>query len=247
MTQKRNILVMVPTRGNVPPEHVMSLVNICRYPNIEIAAIAHWTEDLVKLRNRALHHLANDPMLTHLVMIDSDISFTPEQFIGLVQTDKDCVGAPYPRRLLKRWDKNENLSYDYAFFTGKETKADELGCAEVDWVPTGFICISRELAIRAISHYRAKYKAWSTTPAIVDAGVDIPIYIDSYESKIVETVGVFNHLVRDMRQFSEDISFCMRLQEMGEKVHMYCNPVNHHGMHTFKGSLEGLTNPNNEP
>jgi hypothetical protein len=61
--------------------------------------------------------------------------------------------------------------------------------------------------------------------------------------ELVETVALFQLMNRDGALFSEDVSFCQRVRDMGESVWLYLgkgSPVDHVGEHTFTGEPQAF-------
>lgn len=80
------------------------------------------------------------PEATHLFFIDADLKFPPNAFIGLIRSGKPICAGVYRRRqdpedYPVRWTENPELG-------GLWIEDDWLMC---DRVPTGFLCISREV------------------------------------------------------------------------------------------------------
>lgn len=80
------------------------------------------------------------PEATHLFFIDADLKFPPNAFIGLIRSGLPiCAGAyrkrQEPEEYPIRWTENPELG-------GLWVQDDWVMC---DRVPTGFLCISREV------------------------------------------------------------------------------------------------------
>jgi len=84
--------------------------------------------------------LEDFPEATHLFFIDADLKFPPNAFIGLIRSGKPICAGVYPRRQSPpdypaKWTPNPEVG-------GLWIEDDWLMC---DRVPTGFLCITREV------------------------------------------------------------------------------------------------------
>jgi hypothetical protein len=206
------------------------------------------------LITRARNYLVDEFMrsgCTHLMFIDSDIGFDPNDVIALsvisgLEGDKPIVCGPYPKKCIS-WekikkavdkgfaDKNpEDLARyvgDYVFnpASGQTTMALNEP-VEVLEGGTGFMMIRRD----AFEQYAAAYPEFSYKPDHVrtehfDGTREIHAYFDCIidpESK---------------RYLSEDYMFCQWARKAGIKVWL-CPwmKLEHQGTYVFGGSLTDL-------
>jgi len=116
-----------------------------------------------------------DYVATHLLFIDSDIGFQPENIERLIRADKDIVCGIYPRKCV-HWDQvisavkeNPNitedevafkaLGYNLNFEDPKKVKLDN-GFCEVMEAATGMMLIKREVFRKMRKAYpERKYKS----------------------------------------------------------------------------------------
>lgn len=119
------------------------------------------------LITRARSHITADFLdradATHLLFIDADISFSPDQMLRLLDFDKDVVAAMYPLKNIF-WEKvegraqqGEPLNEAGLLYTAKQcTGADlklENGFSTADYAATGFLLIKRAVFERMIAAY----------------------------------------------------------------------------------------------
>ena len=97
---------------------------------------------------------------THLLFIDSDIHYTPQDVIAMLALDKDVIGGPYPKKSMN-WNniahaarnhpgleprELENLVGDYVFNVVRGTKQFQVtDPLEVLEIGTGFMMVKREV------------------------------------------------------------------------------------------------------
>jgi hypothetical protein len=126
---------------------------------------------------------------THLFFIDSDLKWEPRAFVGLVAActeDRPVVAGVYPKRQDKeeypcRWIPNPNCGDDV-----QRLWYDEDGWLMCDRVPTGFLCIRRNI-VEEMAEEAEKY--------VVKEKGEIPRLFYTY--------------VNDKRQFiGEDFAWC---------------------------------------
>lgn len=159
-----------------------------------------------------------EPKSTHLMFIDADIGFEPEEIFKLVISDKDVVGGLYPKKALP-----------VSYVVNKVPNAEKNGnLVEVMNLGTGFMLIKREVLEQMIAanpdlHY-------------MDAiGLD-PKY-DPFKYALFDTE--IDPITREY--LSEDYLFCKRWRAMGGKVWADLSiTLNHIGHYTFRGDATKL-------
>jgi hypothetical protein len=253
--QKRKLFVAAPMYGGqcagMFTRSIADLSAICTKYNIPLQLYFLFNESLI---TRARNYCADEFLrseATHLMFIDSDIGFNPQDVLALLalMTDDspyDVMGGPYPKKCIS-WekikmavdkgvaDKDPNVleKYvgDYVFNpkgNQREIKISEP--VEVLEIGTGFMMIRR----KTFEDYKKAFPHQSYKPDHVrtehfDGTREIMAYFDCIidpESK---------------RYLSEDYMFCYNVQKMGGRV-WFCPwmQLQHVGSYVFGGSLADL-------
>jgi hypothetical protein len=159
-----------------------------------------------------------EPKSTHLMFVDADIGFEPEEIFKLILADKDVCGGLYPKKALP-------ISY----VVNKVPNATKQGnLVEVSNLGTGFMLIRRSVLESMISkHPELHY---------VDAiGLD-PKY-DPFKYALFDTE--IDPVTKEY--MSEDYTFCKRWRDMGGKIWADLTiQLNHIGYYTFRGDATQL-------
>lgn len=152
---------------------------------------------------------------SHLLFIDADIEFEPEdvaELWNMCQADVDVATGCYPRKELK-------APY-VAWANGRLLKPHELDKIRqpfpVDYAGTGFMMIKRRVfEILQVLHPDWKYE----------------------EGHVGECWGFFQDPIEDGIHLSEDYFFCKRVREAGMSVMMHPKVrLKHWGTHRYDGT-----------
>jgi hypothetical protein len=175
---------------------------------------------------------------THLLFIDSDIGFAPEQVFRLLTFDADVAAAAYPFKRIV-WDKVrkgaqdgridlESVGLDYVFYPESEGPI----MARNDFVRvrhagTGFLMIRRPALIQMCEAYpELRYKMAQRTADLLKDG---PFSFALFECMIESETGLY---------LSEDYAFCRRWRDLGGEIWLDIrSALTHHGPHAFKGDF----------
>lgn len=182
---------------------------------------------------------------THMLFIDSDIEFNPQDVLSLLVFDKDVIGGPYPKKSIK-WDnvklalqKNPNLPAsdlekvvgDYVFNpVPGTTNFNVYQPLDVLEIGTGFMMVKREVFER----YAKQYPEFEYTPDHQgQANFDGSRKIHAYFHCDIDP--------KSNRYLSEDYWFCQLWRNMGGQI-FYCPWMltKHVGTYAFNGDLPAI-------
>ena len=253
--QKRKLFLAVPMYGGqcagMFTRSVADLSAICTKHGIQLQLFFLFNESLI---TRARNYCVDEFMrssATHLMFIDADIGFNPQDVIALLamqsdESEYDVIGGPYPKKCIS-WEKikqavdkgmadedpNNLEKYvgDYVFnpkTTSREIPLNQP--VEVLEIGTGFMMIRR----KTIEEYHKAFPHQWYKPDHVRTE-----HFDGTR----EIMAVFDCIIDpdSKRYLSEDYMFCYNVQKMGMKV-WFCPwmQLQHVGSYIFGGSLADL-------
>jgi hypothetical protein len=197
------------------------------------------------LITRARNYLADEFLrsgYTHLLFIDSDIDFKPEDILAFLHLDKDIIGGPYPKKSIK-WesiiesvkkhpnitpDELNQLTGDFVFNPVPGTKEFSINQPlEVLEIGTGFMLIKRQVFDKFSEEYpHLRYKP----DHIGQHHFDGTRYIHAFFDTVIDPASE--------RYLSEDYFFCQSWRNIGGKIYL-CPWVktSHLGAYPFAGNL----------
>jgi hypothetical protein len=253
--QKKKLFVATPMYGGMCAgmytRSIADLAAICAKYNIQLQLYYLFNESLItRARNYCVDEFLRSDA-THMMFIDSDIGFNPNDVIALMalQSDDspyDVIGGPYPKKCIS-WEKIkiavdkgvadedpnvlEKFVGDYVFNPKGGQKEIPIGQpVEVMEIGTGFMMIRRATFEKYKEAYpHLSYKPDHIRTAAFDGSREIHAYFDC----IIDPVS--------KRYLSEDYMFCYNVEKMGSKVWL-CPwmSMNHVGSYVFGGSLADL-------
>ena len=255
--RKRKIFVATPMYGGMCggqyTKSTAELARIATQYEMEIEFFYLFNESLItRSRNYCVDEFLRHEQFTHLMFIDSDIGFDPNDVLALAavadpNTDKDIVCGPYPKKTIS-WEKiksavdkgfaddNPHILGNYVgdyVFNPAESDKNEIPLdkpVEVMEGGTGFMMIQR----KAFEKYTEAYPEFMYLPdhvrsANFDGTREIMAFFDCV-------------ICPDTKRYlSEDYMFCQWSRKAGIKVWM-CPwmKLTHTGTYTFGGSLIDL-------
>lgn len=253
--QKCKLFVATPMYGGqcagMYTRSIADLAAACARYNIPLQIYYLFNESLI---TRARNYCVDEFMrsgATHLMFIDSDIGFQPNDVLALMglqteESDYDVIGGPYPKKCIS-WekiklavdkgvaDKDPNVLDRFVgdFVFNPRTTQREIPIGrpvEVMELGTGFMMIRR----RTFEKYAEAYPELSYKPDHVrtehfDGTREIHAYFDC----IIDP--------ETKRYLSEDYNFCYHVEKIGMKTWL-CPwmQLQHVGSYIFGGSLADL-------
>jgi hypothetical protein len=193
---------------------------------------------VTRARQTIVGHFLDNPAATHLLFIDADVGFEPEQVFRLLEFGADFTAAAYPVKQV-HWElmaaavrsgrtplESATLSY-VVERDATEEMVMRNGFVKSRYAGTGFLMVRRTVLEAMIEHYpelRYTHEHKATDPL---AG-------SPWRSAL------FNCMVDKSTGFylSEDFSFCRRWTDMGGEIWVDCTSrLEHVGVMVFKGNL----------
>jgi hypothetical protein len=254
--RERKLFIATPMYGGqcagMFARSVADLSALCANYGIPLQMYFLFNESLI---TRARNYCCDEFMRSdaqHLMFIDSDIGFNPQDVIALmalqtIETEKyDIIGGPYPKKCIS-WEKIkqavdkgvadedpnvlEKFVGDYVFNPkgGQQSIQISEPC-EVLEIGTGFMMVSKE----AMKKFNDSYPQYNYKPDHVrtehfDGSREIMMYFQAEVDPASK------------RYLSEDYWFCQKAQEIGLKT-WFCPwmKMQHVGTYIFGGSLADL-------
>jgi hypothetical protein len=191
-----------------------------------------------RARSTLLATFMDAPEATHILFIDADIGFAPEQVQRLLEADKDFVGAFYPLKLVdwvrlpqrcveggEALDKAA-LSYVGTLCKGADLRVDN-GFATAIYVGGGFQMVRRAAVAQMFAAYpETRFRATHSYPAAASESAHL---FALFECMIDERTGIY---------ISEDYAFCRRWRELGGEIWLDLDSkLSHTGPQTFNGDF----------
>lgn len=252
--RKNKLMVCTPMYGGncvgLYMKSCLDLQTLCIRYGIEIRFSFLFNESLI---TRARNYLVDEFLrsgFTHLLFIDSDINFDPNDVIALIALDKDVIGGPYPKKSINWnavWKASKRLLNDSSFDESKFNPGELEGVAgdyvfnavpgttqfkvteplEVMEIGTGYMMVKREVFDKFKEEYpHLNYKPDHRGQANFDGSRYIHAYFDT-------VIDPDSH-----RYLSEDYMFCQYWRSIGGKIWL-CPwmRTEHVGTYGFKGDM----------
>ena len=202
---------------------------------------------ITRARNYLVDEFLHRSDCTHMLFIDSDVHFNPQDVIAMLALDREIIGGPYPKKSIK-WKnvktaiKNnpeiepgmlERVVGDFVFNPVKGTTQFSVSePLEVMEIGTGFMMINREV----FAKYEKAYPEYRYKPDHVgQSNFDGSRYIHAFFDTIIDP--------DSQRYLSEDYMFCQWARKIGIKIWL-CPwmRTEHIGTYHFKGDMPAIAN-----
>lgn len=222
------LMIVSPCHGGkVENLFVDSLIKTCKIlteSNIDHEVFLPTTGSILsKERNELLQYFMESDC-THVLCVDSDLAWTPESVLNMINHDREFIAGVYPAR-------TNNGTKQY-IFNPELNPNGSLKCEDsllkMLHVPAGFMLIKREVIEKLRTYYpELKYKN--------DNGI----------RNVDEAYAFFNTELIDGHFWGEDFIFCRRVIDAG--IEIWCEPKIHFVHAGIPGGIyEILTNKNEQ-
>jgi len=191
---------------------------------------------ITRARASLVSQFLDDPSATHLLFVDADIGFEPEQALRLIQCGADMCAAIYPIKRID-WDKVKKsieaarpnpgaAALKYVFEVDDPNAVIARGgFVKVRYAGTGFLMIRRGALERLCAHYpHLHYKRDHSLAAATASD---------------NRFALFECMIGDDGTYlSEDFAFCKRWTDIGGEIWADLDSkLDHTGPVTFSGDL----------
>jgi hypothetical protein len=215
---------------------LLKLQHACPERGIHLTVLMQGGDALItRARQNLVAHFLENATSTHLLFIDADIGFEPDQVFRLLDCAADVTAAVYPTKRID-WAKFTALAQTGSQHPESEALSYVLELedpqrialrgrfAKARFAGTGFLMIRRGALIRMMEHYpELRYTNEHQT--------DDPLRGSPWRSAI------FNCMIDEAGHYlSEDFSFCRRWTGMGGEIWVDLDSrLNHAGSITYRG------------
>lgn len=230
----------------------LDLQNILTNYGVEVKFSFLFNESLI---TRARNYLVDEFLrsdCTHLLFIDSDIHYNPQDVIALLALDKDVIGGPYPKKSIN-WGsiaeaarnhpdmpphELESLVGEYVFNVVKGTSQFSVTePLEVLEIGTGYMLIKREVFEKMNEAYpNIRY----LPDHVGQKNFDGTRYIHAYFDTVIDSVDSITGGGSE-RYLSEDYMFCQMWRKIGGQIYL-CPwmKTQHIGTYAFTGNMAAI-------
>ena len=251
--KKNKLFVATPMYGGMAHglylKSCLDLQGIMSRYGVDVKFSFLFNESLI---TRARNYLVDEFLrsdCTHLLFLDSDIHYNPQDVVALLALDKDVIGGPYPKKSIN-WNniahaarnhpnleprELETLVGEYVFNVVKGTSQFSVTePLEVMEIGTGFMLVKREVFDKmAIEYPTIRYKP----DHVGQAHFDGSRYIHAYFDTVIDTKDSITGGGSE-RYLSDDYMFCQMWRKMGGDIFL-CPwmKTQHIGTYAFSGNM----------
>lgn len=235
------ILVATPVHSDVSMHYAQSLLHLqkwCFHNNVRIGFQLMKSSLITQGRNMCVAEFLKKDF-THLLFIDSDISFNEGAAGRLIEANKDVISIPYPLKDMN-WDKGFKMIeegkiksaldlknkafYRYPFkVPDPENIKIQNKVIEVTHSPTGFMMIKREVFEKMITAYP-------------NLRIDQDQLVNGKVEKLGHMWNFFDTWFDPEKHtyLGEDFAFCKRWRDIGGTCHAWIGDyITHVGEHQY--------------
>jgi hypothetical protein len=245
MTENVHLVVATPCFGGqvstIYATSLLALQKVLRAkPNMQMTVQMRDGDALItRARANLVTLFLEDPTATHLLFVDADIGFGPEQVFRLIDSEADMVAGVYPIKRVN-WDKaarfiqsgHPNIAsaaLDYVLEIGDPDQVVVVnGFTRVRYAGTGFLMIRRHV-LEKMCAYPAYAGLQFFREHSLDALAGSSNRFALFECMIDPSTGTY---------LSEDFAFCKRWSDMGGEIWADLESrLDHVGPSVYRGSV----------
>jgi len=223
MLDHSSLMVATPCYGGqVTTAYANSLLKLqtaCRSRGVDLEWLMLNGDALItRARADLVAHFLDRPDPTHMLFVDADIGFEPDQVFRLIDFGADVAAGAYPAKRID-WERvrevmaaglaePQSTALEYVFEVEDTARiVSRGGFAKVRYAGTGFLMIRRSvLTALCAAHPQLRYRRTSST---TDPLGNSPNRFALFDCMIDPASGVY---------LSEDYAFCRRWTELGGEI-----------------------------
>jgi hypothetical protein len=242
-TRKVHLVIATPCYGGMVTQRYMqsicALLLAATQDGLPITVELLGNDSLItRARNTLVATALDNPAATHLMFIDADIGFTPQQVARMLSFDREVVAGMYPLKLLHndeamvaRVAAGEPLETAQIRYVGaplpSDLREDVDGFMTAEFAGTGFMLIKREALERMMEAYPETRYAAAHDRAVP---TNSPHKYALFDCTIDPQTGDY---------LSEDYTFCRRWRAIGGEVWLDArSSLIHVGAREFAGDAQ---------
>jgi len=245
MSKKGNIFVGVPMYGGMCTgyftQSLLTLGPVLNQNGYDMAFSAIFNESLIQRgRNALAHGFMQRPECTHLMFIDADIKFNPQDIIKMIEADKDIICGIYPKKEIN-WVEVEKAVKEGVPTDKLKTRTASVVVNLKDYAGSVTVPVSEPVEIfnGGTGFMLIKRNTFEVMKSVVNSYNNDVLFLDG---------GISNDRITEYfacaiepgteRLLSEDYFFCWKAREAGLKV--WAAPwaqLGHFGSYLFEGGL----------
>jgi len=238
-SQRPMVFIATPCFGGLVSQHYMlSILSLMQYAgqagfDATLALLGH-DSLITRSRNTLVSQFLNTPAATHLLFIDADICFEPQQVHRMLCFDQDFVAGVYPLKVID-WSNNamrrlasgEALTTSPLLYVGTLCEDHEIerngAFATGVYSGGGFMLLKRHVIERMIEAYPDS--RYNKVHAFGNAQME-------------ENYALFECFIdpETKSYISEDYGFCQKWRDIGGKIWLDTEgKLTHIGSYSFPG------------
>ena len=152
--ENKNILIATPAYNDqVYTGYTNSLIKTClmlNNMNIKFDIKFIGNQIVTRARNMLASLFMENELFTHMIFIDSDITWKPEDIIKLLDHDLECVIGVYPNKQYYLDDNGKPMLFPSSVFEQGNIKIKNKNenLIKIKYAATGFMCLKKSALIK---------------------------------------------------------------------------------------------------